>query len=103
MLFQLSYRRKGIHGISGKSAHAFCDDKVNFPIQSILYHLIETITMLGVCCTDSLVRIYLYEFPFAVLFDVFCVIIHLCSIGSLLFFLFRKKIMAGVSRGGIKG
>ena len=37
MLFQFSYRRKRIHGISGETTHTLCNDKIDFAVQSIFY------------------------------------------------------------------
>ena len=91
MFFQFSYRGKRIYGISGKTANTLCYDKIDFSVQSIFYHLIKTISVLCICCGNSLVCIDLYKLPFAVFFDIFGVVIHLCSIGSLLFFLFRRN------------
>lgn len=57
MLFELSDSREAVDGVTGKPADGLSDNKVNFAVQSILHHLLEAVTVLGIRGRDALVGV----------------------------------------------
>lgn len=55
----------------------FCDYKVDFTVQRILYHLIETIALFRVSRRNTLIRIHKNEVPIRALLDILGVVIDL--------------------------
>ena len=89
MLFQLADSCQAVHGVSGKTADGFGDDKVDFAVQGVRNHLIETIAVLGIRTGDAFVRIHLDETPLWVAVDIICIVVHLCLIARELLIVIR--------------
>ncbi len=77
MLFQFPNGGKTVDCVAGEAAHAFCDDQIDFPSQSVFHHLIETFTVTGTRPGDSFIRVDLYELPCRIALDVLCIVIGL--------------------------
>ena len=48
LLLQLADGHQAVYGVPGKPADGFRHDEVDFPIERIPYHLVETLALFGV-------------------------------------------------------
>lgn len=84
LVLQLAHSCKAVHGVSGKTAHAFRNDEICLSGKSIFYHLIKAITVLCVQTTDTLIGIDFYELPLRIAFYEVGVILNLRFVAGLL-------------------
>ena len=101
MLFQLADSCQAIHGVSGKTADGFGNDKVDSAVQGVRNHLIETIAVFGVRTGDAFVRIHLDETPLRIAVDIIGVVVHLRLIACELLIAVRRNTgISGYSAPG---
>ena len=75
VFLQLANGGKAVHSVSGKAADGFRDAQVDL-----------SVSVPGVCCGDSFVRVHIHELPIRIRVDVLGVIIHLRLVGGELLF-----------------
>ena len=85
MFLQFSDGSEGINRISGEPTYTFCDNQVDFFVQSICNHGVEALSMFRRCCGNVLICIYFNKLPIRISLNVIGIVRNLCLIAGELF------------------
>ncbi len=85
MFFQFSDSCQAVNRISSEPTYTFCDNQVDFSVQSIRNHGIKALSMFRRCCTYSFICIYFNKFPIRISLNVIGIVRNLCLIAGELF------------------
>ena len=91
--FQAADGSEGIHGISGEPGQRLCDDQINFTVQGIGYHAVETVTLADGQPGDTIIGVHPGKNSVRMALDVFREI----------FLLGLETVLLGILHGGFYG
>ena len=83
--FKLANCDQAVDRVAGETADRLRDDEVDFAGHGIGNHFIKADAVLGVRAGNALVRVYFYELPFGIAFDV-------CSARTVLTWYGKKSV-----------
>lgn len=69
--FQAADGSEGIHGISGEPGQRLCEDQIDFAVQGIRYHTVETVTSADLQPGDTIIGVHPGKYPARMALDVF--------------------------------
>ena len=69
--FQTADGREGIYGISGKTGQRFCENQIDFTVQRIIHHAVETIPPADGQAGNAVIGVHSGKDPVRVLPDIF--------------------------------
>ena len=85
MFFQFSDSCQAVNRISSEPTYTFCDNQVDFSVQSIRNHGIKALSMFRRCCGNALICIYFNKLPIRISLNVIGIVRNLCLIAGELF------------------
>ena len=91
--FQAADGSEDIHGISGEPGQRLCDDQINFTVQGIGYHAVETVTLADGQPGDTIIGVHPGKDSARMALDVFREI----------FLLGLETVLLGILHGGYSG
>lgn len=91
--FQAADGSEGIHGISGETGQRLCDDQINFTVQGIGYHSVETVTLADRQPGNTIIGVHPGKDPARMALDVFREI----------FLPGLETVLLGILHGGYSG
>lgn len=91
--FQFADGREGIYGISGKTGQRFCEDQIDFTVQRIIHHAVETVPPADGQAGNAVIGVHSGKDPVRVLPDIFREILLLRL----------KTVLLGILHGGHSG
>lgn len=69
--FQLADGREGIYGISGKTGQRFCENQIDFTVQCIIHHAVETVPPADGQAGNAVIGVHSGKDPIRVMPDIF--------------------------------
>ena len=91
--FQAADGSEGIHGISGEPGQRLCEDQIDFAVQGIRYHTVETVTLADRQPGDTIIGVHPGKDPVRMALDAFREILLLGL----------ETVLLGIFHGGHSG